>query len=98
MSLCAAGSWAGRPLVVSAPTSQCWPQARSDPDPLLFITVTPHQDATFLHTEPLGRVLGFWIALEDATQENGCLWFIPGSHTSKLWPLLQQSLIQQYLL
>uniref|UniRef100_A0A8C9FG02 Phytanoyl-CoA dioxygenase domain-containing protein 1 n=1 Tax=Pavo cristatus TaxID=9049 RepID=A0A8C9FG02_PAVCR len=50
--------------------------------PLLFITVTPHQDATFLHTEPLGRVLGFWIALEDATQENGCLWFIPGSHTS----------------
>uniref|UniRef100_A0A8C2UD98 Phytanoyl-CoA dioxygenase domain-containing protein 1 n=1 Tax=Coturnix japonica TaxID=93934 RepID=A0A8C2UD98_COTJA len=50
--------------------------------PLLSITVTPHQDATFLHTEPLGRVLGFWIALEDATQENGCLWFIPGSHTS----------------
>uniref|UniRef100_A0A803V7I7 Phytanoyl-CoA dioxygenase domain-containing protein 1 n=1 Tax=Ficedula albicollis TaxID=59894 RepID=A0A803V7I7_FICAL len=44
--------------------------------------VTPHQDATFLHTEPLGRVLGFWIALEDATQENGCLWFIPGSHTN----------------
>ncbi|KAJ7308510.1 hypothetical protein JRQ81_009080 [Phrynocephalus forsythii] len=43
--------------------------------------VTPHQDATFLHTEPLGRVLGLWIALEDATQENGCLWFIPGSHT-----------------
>ncbi|XP_037257106.1 phytanoyl-CoA dioxygenase domain-containing protein 1 isoform X2 [Falco rusticolus] len=44
--------------------------------------VTPHQDATFLHTEPLGRILGFWIALEDATRENGCLWFIPGSHTS----------------
>ncbi|XP_017601041.1 phytanoyl-CoA dioxygenase domain-containing protein 1 isoform X1 [Corvus cornix cornix] len=44
--------------------------------------VTPHQDATFLHTEPLGRILGFWIALEDATQENGCLWFIPGSHTN----------------
>ncbi|XP_061332993.1 phytanoyl-CoA dioxygenase domain-containing protein 1 isoform X3 [Pezoporus flaviventris] len=43
--------------------------------------VTPHQDATFLYTEPLGRILGFWIALEDATQENGCLWFIPGSHT-----------------
>lgn len=42
-----------------------------------------HQDATFLYTEPLGRVLGVWIALEDATLENGCLWFIPGSHTSK---------------
>ncbi|XP_077778508.1 phytanoyl-CoA dioxygenase domain-containing protein 1 isoform X2 [Podarcis muralis] len=44
--------------------------------------VTPHQDATFLHTEPLGRVIGLWIALENATLENGCLWFIPGSHTS----------------
>ncbi|XP_026882848.2 phytanoyl-CoA dioxygenase domain-containing protein 1 [Electrophorus electricus] len=42
--------------------------------------VTPHQDATFLHTEPLGRVTGFWIALEDVTLDNGCLWFIPGSH------------------
>ncbi|XP_022434230.1 phytanoyl-CoA dioxygenase domain-containing protein 1 isoform X1 [Delphinapterus leucas] len=43
--------------------------------------VSPHQDASFLYTEPLGRVLGVWIALEDATLENGCLWFIPGSHT-----------------
>ncbi|XP_056396290.1 phytanoyl-CoA dioxygenase domain-containing protein 1 [Hyla sarda] len=42
--------------------------------------VTPHQDATFLHTEPLGRIIGFWIAVEDANEENGCLWFIPGSH------------------
>uniref|UniRef100_A0AAY4ABF1 Phytanoyl-CoA dioxygenase domain-containing protein 1 n=1 Tax=Denticeps clupeoides TaxID=299321 RepID=A0AAY4ABF1_9TELE len=41
--------------------------------------VTPHQDATFLYTEPLGRVIGLWIALEDATLDNGCLWFIPGS-------------------
>ncbi|XP_032274971.1 phytanoyl-CoA dioxygenase domain-containing protein 1 isoform X2 [Phoca vitulina] len=46
--------------------------------------VTPHQDSTFLHTEPLGRLLGIWIALEDATLENGCLWFIPGSHTGDL--------------
>ncbi|KAH0615427.1 hypothetical protein JD844_004638 [Phrynosoma platyrhinos] len=46
--------------------------------------VTPHQDATFLHTEPLGRIVGLWIALENATQENGCLWFIPGSHRSSL--------------
>nr|XP_023961878.1 phytanoyl-CoA dioxygenase domain-containing protein 1 isoform X2 [Chrysemys picta bellii] len=44
--------------------------------------VRPHQDATFLYTEPLGRVLGLWIALENATQENSCLWFIPGSHTN----------------
>ncbi|XP_063288715.1 phytanoyl-CoA dioxygenase domain-containing protein 1 [Pelobates fuscus] len=42
--------------------------------------VTSHQDATFLYTEPMGRITGFWIALEDATEQNGCLWFIPGSH------------------
>ncbi|XP_044161729.1 phytanoyl-CoA dioxygenase domain-containing protein 1 isoform X1 [Bufo gargarizans] len=42
--------------------------------------VTPHQDATFLHTEPLGRMVGFWIAVEDANEDNGCLRFIPGSH------------------
>uniref|UniRef100_W5L553 Phytanoyl-CoA dioxygenase domain-containing protein 1 n=1 Tax=Astyanax mexicanus TaxID=7994 RepID=W5L553_ASTMX len=45
------------------------------------ITHSPKiQDATFLYTEPLGRVMGVWIALEDATLDNGCLWFIPGSH------------------
>ncbi|XP_063172606.1 phytanoyl-CoA dioxygenase domain-containing protein 1 isoform X2 [Candoia aspera] len=44
--------------------------------------VTPHQDATFLHTKPLGKVMGLWIALENATPENSCLWFIPGSHTT----------------
>jgi phytanoyl-CoA hydroxylase len=41
--------------------------------------VTCHQDATFLYTEPL-TVTGLWFALEDATQENGCLWAIPGGH------------------
>ena len=41
--------------------------------------VSCHQDATFLYTEPLSAT-GFWIALEDATKENGCLWAIPGGH------------------
>ena len=31
--------------------------------------------------DPL-KVIGVWIALEDADLENGCLWFIPGSHSS----------------
>ncbi|XP_036444958.1 phytanoyl-CoA dioxygenase domain-containing protein 1 isoform X2 [Colossoma macropomum] len=50
--------------------------------PKVQTLVTPHQDATFLYTEPLGRVMGVWIALEDATLHNGCLWFIPGSHNN----------------
>jgi phytanoyl-CoA hydroxylase len=45
--------------------------------------VTCHQDATFLYTEPLS-VTGLWFALEDATQENGCLWALAGGHLSGL--------------
>ncbi|KAL9124611.1 MAG: hypothetical protein Q9217_006074 [Psora testacea] len=41
--------------------------------------VPPHQDSTFLYTDPPSAV-GFWIALEDATAENGCLSFAKGSH------------------
>ncbi|KAK5075269.1 hypothetical protein LTS08_001648 [Lithohypha guttulata] len=41
--------------------------------------VPPHQDSTFLYTS-LPSAVGFWIALEDATVENGCLSFAPGSH------------------
>lgn len=46
--------------------------------------VTPHQDATYLFTEPL-KVLGLWIALDEASAENGCLAFIPGSHRGGLY-------------
>ena len=41
--------------------------------------VLPHHDSTFLYTNPPSAV-GFWIALEDATAENGCLSFAKGSH------------------
>lgn len=41
--------------------------------------VVPHQDSTFLATDP-PSVIGLWLALEDATIENGCLWALPGSH------------------
>nr|XP_054770438.1 phytanoyl-CoA dioxygenase domain-containing protein 1-like [Lytechinus pictus] len=42
--------------------------------------VTAHQDGIFLHTDPL-KLIGYWIALEDAEIDNGCLYFIPGSHS-----------------
>jgi phytanoyl-CoA hydroxylase len=46
-----------------------------------------HQDEDFIPTRD--RSLGAaWIALDDATIENGCLWVIPGSHRpGVLWPL-----------
>lgn len=43
--------------------------------------VKPHQDSTFLYTQPMNLV-GYWIALEDADLDNGCMWFAPGSHKS----------------
>ncbi len=45
--------------------------------------VDVHQDATFLFTEP-DSCIGFWFALEDATQENGCLWAKKGGHATAL--------------
>ena len=45
--------------------------------------VVCHQDSTFLYTEP-DTVVGFWVALEDATLENGCLWIAEGGHKSPL--------------
>ncbi|KAI0232252.1 hypothetical protein L0F63_005567, partial [Massospora cicadina] len=41
--------------------------------------VPPHQDSTFLYTEPHSAI-GFWIPSEDCTEDNGCLYFYPGSH------------------
>jgi len=41
--------------------------------------VVAHQDSTFIYTNP-PSCIGFWMALEDATIQNGCLMGIPGSH------------------
>ncbi|EON68549.1 hypothetical protein W97_07807 [Coniosporium apollinis CBS 100218] len=49
--------------------------------------VPPHQDSTFLYTNPPSAV-GFWYALEDATATNGCLSFANGSH--KRTPIRQR--------
>ena len=48
--------------------------------PTYGASVRPHQDSTFLHTDP-NTLTGFWIALEDADVENSCLWFAPGSQS-----------------
>ena len=45
-----------------------------------------HQDEDFIPTRDRS-LTGAWIALDDATVENGCLWVIPGSHKpGVLWP------------
>lgn len=38
-----------------------------------------HQDEAYIPTRDRS-LCGAWVALDDATVENGCLWVIPGSH------------------
>ncbi len=46
-----------------------------------------HQDYSYwTRTKPMGH-LTCWIALEDATVDNGCLQYIPGSHQWDLLPI-----------
>ena len=43
-----------------------------------------HQDEIFIPTRD-HSLTGGWIALDDATVENGCMWVLPGSHRGCLW-------------
>lgn len=59
---------------------------------MLFIKATGkpgqawHQDEFFIPTRDR-TLVGGWIAMDDATVENGCLWIIPGSHKQGvIWP------------
>jgi ectoine hydroxylase-related dioxygenase (phytanoyl-CoA dioxygenase family) len=45
-----------------------------------------HQDEIYIPTRDRS-LIGAWIALDDATIANGCLWVVPGSHkTGYLYP------------
>lgn len=44
--------------------------------------VVAHTDHPFLWTEPQS-VMGFWFAIDEATEENGCLWAMPGGHKTE---------------
>lgn len=46
-----------------------------------------HQDEDYIPTRDRS-LTGVWLALDDATTENGCLWVVPGSHRpGVLWPM-----------
>ena len=50
-----------------------------------------HQDEYFIPTRDRS-LTAVWIALDDATVENGCLWVLPGSHRrGVLYPTHAQS-------
>lgn len=39
-----------------------------------------HQDCAYFNIDPAARVVGVWIALDQATPANGCMHIVPGSH------------------
>lgn len=50
-------------------------------------TPTPwHQDAAYWIDMPDSRAASCWLALDDATIDNGCMWYVPKSHLKPLRP------------
>src|SRR5436853_647285 len=46
-----------------------------------------HQDYSYwTRTEPIAH-LSCWIGLDDSTRENGCVYYVPGSHRWNLLPI-----------
>jgi ectoine hydroxylase-related dioxygenase (phytanoyl-CoA dioxygenase family) len=73
-----------QPAVVQALTTVIGPDVKCMQS-MLFVKAAGkpgqawHQDEDYIPTRDRSLV-GVWIALDDATVENGCLWIIPGSN------------------
>jgi ectoine hydroxylase-related dioxygenase (phytanoyl-CoA dioxygenase family) len=78
------------PVIVDALTRVIGPNVKCMQS-MLFIKAAGkpgqawHQDEYFIPTRDRSLTAA-WIALDDATTENGCLWAIPGSHTGVIYP------------
>jgi phytanoyl-CoA hydroxylase len=44
-----------------------------------------HQDSYYIQTQP-DSLIGVWMAVDRADEENGCLWVAPGSHREPIYP------------
>lgn len=50
-------------------------------------TPTPwHQDEAYWLNVPDKRAVSCWLALDNATVDNGCMWFVPGSNLKEVRP------------
>jgi len=50
-------------------------------------TPTPwHQDCAYWIDLPDKRAASIWMALDEATPDNGCMWYAPGSHLQPVRP------------
>lgn len=65
--------------LIGAPLSLYADQAFLKP-PFVGSEKMPHQDNAYFRVEPDDACLTCWCALDDATLENGCMHYQPGSH------------------
>ena len=49
-----------------------------------------HQDNAYFNYEPGTPIVGVWIALDDATVDNGCMHVLPGTHVEGAVPHFQR--------
>ncbi|MCC6484588.1 MAG: phytanoyl-CoA dioxygenase family protein [Armatimonadetes bacterium] len=55
--------------------------------PALYGAETPwHQDEAYWDSSLSYNSISIWVPLQEATVENGCMWFVPGSQNSPLLP------------
>jgi phytanoyl-CoA hydroxylase len=54
--------------------------------PLVGSEKLPHQDNAYFRVVPDEAVITCWCALDDATIENGCMHYVPGSHRPGIVP------------
>ena len=48
-----------------------------------------HQDQSYFRVQPIDDLVTAWIALDDATLENGCMCYVAGSHKHGIFPISQ---------
>lgn len=46
-----------------------------------------HQDQSYFKVKPQNDLITAWIALDEATAENGCMCYVPGSHKYGVFPV-----------
>jgi ectoine hydroxylase-related dioxygenase (phytanoyl-CoA dioxygenase family) len=69
----------GKPVQVWHDQSQLKPPRVGSAKP-------PHQDNSYHRIEPADLTVTAWVAVDEATLENGCMRFLPGSHK---WGLVE---------
>jgi ectoine hydroxylase-related dioxygenase (phytanoyl-CoA dioxygenase family) len=46
-----------------------------------------HQDQSYFRVQPEDALVTAWIALDEATEENGCMGYVPGSHRQGIFAI-----------